>query len=407
MSTKMIPRALVVGVAIATLAAVASTPAGGSEPVAPSAQASQPAPVAAWDPAANHVAVVVDTGITVKTACVQFDEDHISGLEALTRAGMSPVTQGFGATGIAVCSLCETGCPSGPTCLTCGGSNFWGYSRAAAGATAFTTSPVGAGATVVRDGGVEGWRWSSGAPPAFVRFESICAAPPKVSVADISIVEGDSGDRALRFTLTLEHDPLGPASVAWATEDGTATVADGDYTAAGGTVQFDSTHLSATVDVAVHGDTAVEGDEAFALALSDPQRVQIERGRAIGTIVNDDRAGGDVVAVAGSGGWTPVSAAGAFTGGDVDVATDGFGVSSVTGGGGVSGSEVAFDVRRFWLFPVFFGSVRVDAMSMPVLFARVSRDPATATVTSSSVWPDTSRWPWRAARVTWSVRDIA
>jgi hypothetical protein len=57
--------------------------------------------------------------------------------------------------------------------------------------------------------------------------------------------------------------------VNYATADGTATVADGDYEAKSGTLTFAAGQQSQTVTVLVHGDVKVENNETFLVNLSD------------------------------------------------------------------------------------------------------------------------------------------
>jgi hypothetical protein len=86
--------------------------------------------------------------------------------------------------------------------------------------------------------------------------------------------------------------------VNYATADGTATVADGDYQAKSGTLTFAAGQQSQTVTVLVNGDVKVEDNETFLVNLSDARlggaadaRVSIAWiRRASGTIVNDDSA---------------------------------------------------------------------------------------------------------------------
>ena len=131
--------------------------------------------------AAEHrAAVIVDTGTSVKSVCVRFREDAISGADALARARVEPVFHGFSGKGAAVCALCGVGCPAGDSCLTCDPEGrFWSYSRAPAGTGALRASGVGASSTTVRDGDVEGWRWGLGGSPPFATVEAVCgeAAP--------------------------------------------------------------------------------------------------------------------------------------------------------------------------------------------------------------------------------------
>ena len=105
----------------------------------------------------NQAAVVIDTGKEIKTACITFRGDSISGTQALELANAQPVFQSFSGNGSAVCSLCGVGCPSGNSCLTCMGSSFWNYFRAPKDSSKFSLSGAGAGVVRVKDGDVEGW----------------------------------------------------------------------------------------------------------------------------------------------------------------------------------------------------------------------------------------------------------
>ena len=60
-------------------------------------------------------------------------------------------------------------------------------------------------------------------------------APPTISVNDPSVLEGDAGTVNLVFTVTLSAASGKTITVDYATSDGTATVADGDYVAIGTT----------------------------------------------------------------------------------------------------------------------------------------------------------------------------
>lgn len=138
-----------------------------------STTAARPRPAAASGQ--NAAAVVVDDGSGPRAFCVLFSADSISGLEALQATRLPVTTRAFGANGAAVCAVGGTGCGAGTDCLTCKAPNYWAYSRAATGATAFTYSMVGAASTRVTNGAVEGWLWGQGGSPAFSRFADICA----------------------------------------------------------------------------------------------------------------------------------------------------------------------------------------------------------------------------------------
>lgn len=146
-----------------------------------------PAPAAAATAgvAQHRAAVIIDTGTEVKSVCVRFQEESLSGIDALARAQVDPVVQAFSGKGAAVCALCGVGCPAGDSCLTCNPEGrFWSYSRAPAGATSLRVSPVGASSTTVYDGDVEGWRWALGGAPPFRTVEQVCgesAAAPETT----------------------------------------------------------------------------------------------------------------------------------------------------------------------------------------------------------------------------------
>lgn len=150
---------------------------------APAGRLPGPAPAAAAD---HRAGVLIDTGTQVKRVCLHFPEDSISGVEALARANVQAVFQGYTGKGIAVCALCGVGCPAGESCLTCdAGGRYWSYSRAPAGTSVLRTSPVGASSTEVHDGDVEGWKWGLGGIPPFATVEEICdgTAPTTTTAA--------------------------------------------------------------------------------------------------------------------------------------------------------------------------------------------------------------------------------
>lgn len=113
------------------------------------------------------------------------------------------------------------------------------------------------------------------------------AAPATVSVADVAVVEGDSGTVTLTFTVTRAGG-TGPFTVDYATADGTATAGQ-DYTGINGTLTFADGEMTKTVTVTVNGDTASEATERFTLNLCNASNdAVITDGSATGTITNDD-----------------------------------------------------------------------------------------------------------------------
>ncbi len=114
---------------------------------------------------------------------------------------------------------------------------------------------------------------------------------PTLSVADVSMTEGDSGSSTARFTVSLSAAAKGTVTVNYATRDATAK-AGSDYNAASGTLTFQPGQTSRTVDVAVRGDATDEPNETFALALTNPSGATIARGEATATVVDNDAAPG-------------------------------------------------------------------------------------------------------------------
>jgi len=131
--------------------------------------------------------------------------------------------------------------------------------------------------------------------------DDIPATPPAMSIAPVTIVEGDSGVKFAAFLVTLSHASSATVTAGYATSDVTAT-AGADYVAASDTLTFAPGETSRAINVAILGDRIVEGDETFTVALQNPAGATLATDRATGTIEDDD--GGAVRAVfviAGSG----------------------------------------------------------------------------------------------------------
>lgn len=114
--------------------------------------------------------------------------------------------------------------------------------------------------------------------------------PPVVSVADVVVSEGDSGEKVVQFTIALSKPAVQPVSVKVATRDGTATAANEDFVpiAPAAQVVFAAGESSKQVEVRIKGDRWFEPDEDFSLVLSDASGVVIGDGEAMCTIDNDD-----------------------------------------------------------------------------------------------------------------------
>ena len=105
-----------------------------------------------------------------------------------------------------------------------------------------------------------------------------------------TITEGDSGTSTLTFTVTLSAANSRNVTVNYATAGVTATVADGDYQPASGTLTFTPGQTTRTFTVTVNGDTRFELDETFRINLSAPVNGYFITGDNLSTatILNDD-----------------------------------------------------------------------------------------------------------------------
>ena len=112
---------------------------------------------------------------------------------------------------------------------------------------------------------------------------------PEISIADAQVTEGDDGTRTVTAQVTLSAPATQPVSVQWASADGSAR-AGADYSAASGRIDFAPGETEGSVSIQVRGDAAVEGDEAFALRLSDAVGATLGRAEASILILDDDEA---------------------------------------------------------------------------------------------------------------------
>ncbi len=116
-------------------------------------------------------------------------------------------------------------------------------------------------------------------------------AAPTISISDETNTEGNTGNKAFTFTVTLSAASGQEVKVDYATAAGTATQGT-DYARAAGTLTFAPGTTSQTVTVDVTGDITIEPDETFTVGLTNPVNGTIAKASGAGTIVNDDVATG-------------------------------------------------------------------------------------------------------------------
>ncbi|HEV8578898.1 MAG TPA: Calx-beta domain-containing protein [Thermoanaerobaculia bacterium] len=201
-----------------------------------------------------------------------------------------------------------------------------------------------------------------------------------ISIGDANALEGNTGTVAALFRVTLSQASSKVVSVAYKTEDRTATAGQ-DYTAVNSTLTFQPGETVKTILVSVKGDTTPETGELFSVLLSNPVNASILNGEGLGTIADDDdcpspnllkNAGAEEVPVRGEvPGWTEVQGTTWTYNGN------GFASShSFYAGSGVTDAELSQDVDiSVYADPVDRGIQRFSFQGW-VLFTNVTADVA-------------------------------
>ena len=117
------------------------------------------------------------------------------------------------------------------------------------------------------------------------------AAPadvPHLVIGDAAVAEGDSDTTSITFPIHLSSPAPGSDTLVCRTADGTATAADFDYVPAVDTLVLAEGTSDTSVSIAVLGDRRLEANERFTVTLDPPGWAQVDRGTAIGTILNDE-----------------------------------------------------------------------------------------------------------------------
>lgn len=114
------------------------------------------------------------------------------------------------------------------------------------------------------------------------------APPPQMTIANVTVTEGNAGKKAIGFTIFLSERYDLPVTVRYATANGTATTADSDYEPVEGVATIDPGATTAVVQLNIVGDTRVEPDETFTLVLSAPVNATLTKATGVVTIVTDD-----------------------------------------------------------------------------------------------------------------------
>ena len=123
---------------------------------------------------------------------------------------------------------------------------------------------------------------------------------PLVSVSNVSVTEGNTGQTLATLTITLSGPQRTAVTLNYRTEDGNdgtypernAVEATGDYIGISGTLTFAAGETSKTITIAVLGDTAYEEHQQFRVILSNPSTgIKLPTSpetTVLVTIINDD-----------------------------------------------------------------------------------------------------------------------
>lgn len=118
--------------------------------------------------------------------------------------------------------------------------------------------------------------------------DSGTTAQPTISIADISLNEGNAGSTDFEFTVTLSNAYSKAVSVHYSTVEGTAKAGE-DFVAQNDQVStFQPNETQKKISIRVVADDLKEGDETFSVRLSAPENATLIRQTATGTIRNDD-----------------------------------------------------------------------------------------------------------------------
>jgi Calx-beta domain/Domain of unknown function (DUF4114)/SdrD B-like domain/Cysteine-rich secretory protein family len=123
--------------------------------------------------------------------------------------------------------------------------------------------------------------------PANIKTD-LLLSDPTISIGNVSAVEGNTGNVTYNFAVNLSNPSLKLVTVNYATADQTATVANNDFLATSGTLNFAPGETSKNIAVSVVGDLSIEDIETFAVNLTAAVNSSIKIGQGIGTILNDD-----------------------------------------------------------------------------------------------------------------------
>ncbi|WP_118857540.1 Calx-beta domain-containing protein [Sphingomonas mesophila] len=170
-----------------------------------------------------------------------------------------------------------------------------------------------------------------------------------IRIGDATVVEGDSGQSLLAFTVTRSGGFATEASVPYSITLGTADTADlAPGTPLAGTVTFAPNQFTAQILVPIVGDTLGEPNETLSVQFGAPTgNAALVDGQASGTIVNNDIIPLTIMQIQGEGHVSQYDGQPVITSGIVTaVGANGFYLQDATGDGNAGTSDALFVFTR-------------------------------------------------------------
>ena len=189
-----------------------------------------------------------------------------------------------------------------------GNANFFEGSAAAPATTStFSDFRADGGCTDTDQNGTD-FSSAAAAPRNSASATAQCPSSgiPAISVANISLAEGDTATTPFQFTVQLsEAAPVGGITFNYATADGTA-IAGTDYTTDSGSGSIVEAGTSTTITINVIGNTLPQADRSFTLNLTGITGAVPAAVSATATIEDDDIGTYAIHAIQGSGDSSPL-----------------------------------------------------------------------------------------------------
>ncbi|NGN39688.1 autotransporter domain-containing protein [Mesorhizobium sp. CGMCC 1.15528] len=222
--------------------------------------------------------------------------------------------------------------PSGPsaggTTVTITGTDFTDASAVSFGGTAASSFTVDSATriTATTPAHAEGpvdvvVLTPSGDDTATGAFTYNAPVLPSLSISDVTVSEGNSGQTWAVFTVSIDQATSTAVTMDIASADGTAIAGDDYLTNAVSSVGISPGVTSRQFDVRILGDTLNEPDETFFVNVTNVVGATVVKGQGVGTIVNDDVAAPTIASVAPTSGTTEGGTSVVITGTDLTGAT--------------------------------------------------------------------------------------